>query len=54
MPTVSPDGKTVAFAAQTLRIGAFWDFQVHLLDLATGKTQPLAVVRRRLLADLVA
>lgn len=42
MPAVSPDGRTVAFAAQTLRIGEFWNFQVHLLDLATGQTRPLA------------
>ena len=41
MPSVSPDGRKVAFAAQTLRVGAFWDFQVHLLDLATGKTEPV-------------
>lgn len=41
MPAVSPDGRRVAFAAQTLRVGAFWNFQVHLLDLATGGTQPV-------------
>jgi Tol biopolymer transport system component len=41
MPAVSPDGRKVAFAAQTLRIGAFWDFQVHLLDVASGKAEPL-------------
>lgn len=39
MPAVSPDGTTVAFAAQTLRVGAFWNFQVHLLDVATGTTE---------------
>jgi Tol biopolymer transport system component len=41
MPSVSPDGRKVAFAAQTLRVGAFWDFQVHVLDLASGRTEPL-------------
>ncbi len=41
MPNVSPDGARVAFAAQTLRIGQFWDFQVHVLDVARGTTQAL-------------
>ena len=41
MPAVSPDGTKVAFAAQTLRVGAFWNFQVHLLDLASGRTEPV-------------
>jgi len=41
MPAVSPDGRTVAFAAQTLRVGAFWNFQVHLLDVASGRTTPV-------------
>src|SRR6188472_905822 len=41
MPNVSPDGKSVAFAAQTLQRLNFWEFQVHILDLATGKTRPL-------------
>lgn len=41
MPAVSPDGVKVAFAAQTLRVGAFWNFQVHLLDVATGRTEPV-------------
>jgi Tol biopolymer transport system component len=41
MPAVSPDGTRVAFAAQTLRVGAFWAFQVHLLDLASGRSEPL-------------
>ena len=41
MPAVSPDGSTVAFAAQTLRVGAFWNFQVHLFDLASGRTTPV-------------
>ena len=41
MPAVSPDGAKVAFAAQTLRLGEFWVFQVHMLDLASGRTEPL-------------
>jgi TolB protein len=41
MPAPSPDGARVAFAAQTLRIGQFWVFQIHLLDLATGRTTAL-------------
>jgi len=41
MPNVSPDGKSVAFAAQTLQRLNFWEFQVHILDLATGKTRAL-------------
>ena len=41
MPNVSPDGKLVAFAAQTLQRLNFWEFQVHVLDLATGKTRAL-------------
>jgi TolB protein len=41
MPNVSPDGKSVAFAAQTLQRLQFWEFQVHILDLATGKTRAL-------------
>ncbi len=43
MPAVSPDGARVAFAAQTLRVGAFWNFQVHLLDVASGRTEPVPV-----------
>jgi TolB protein len=42
MPTVSPDGRSVAFAAQTMRAGQFWLFQVHILDLASKGTTPLA------------
>jgi Tol biopolymer transport system component len=42
MPTVSPDGSRVAFAAQTMRAGQFWLFQVHILDLASKGTTPLA------------
>lgn len=41
MPAVSPEGHRAAFAAQTLRVGAFWDFQIHLLDFTSGRTQPL-------------
>jgi len=41
MPSVSPDGKSVAFAAQTLQRLQFWEFQVHVLDLASGKTRAL-------------
>jgi Tol biopolymer transport system component len=42
MPTVSPDGSRVAFAAQTMRAGQFWLFQVHILDLASKAATPLA------------
>ncbi len=41
MPSSSPDGTRLAFAAQTLRAGAFWDFQVHVLP-ARGAPVPLA------------
>ena len=41
MPSVSADGRLVAFAAQTLQRLNFWEFQVHMLDLATGKTRAL-------------
>ncbi len=41
MPTVSPDGRSVAFAAQTLERLQFWEFQIHVLDLATGRTRAL-------------
>ena len=41
MPNVSPDGKLVAFAAQTLQRLQFWEFQVHVLDLDTVKTRAL-------------
>jgi Tol biopolymer transport system component len=41
MPAVAPKTGTVAFAAQTLRMGAFWDFQVHLLDPRSGVASPL-------------
>lgn len=42
MPTVSPDGTRVAFASQTLRVGAFWNYQVQVLDLASGQVQAAA------------
>jgi Tol biopolymer transport system component len=32
MPSPAPDGVRVAFAAQSLRAGAFWGFQVHVLS----------------------
>ena len=38
MPSISPDGKSVTFAAQTLQRLNFWDFQIHVLELATGDT----------------
>jgi len=41
MPNVSPDGRSVAFAAQTLQRLQFWEFQVHVLDLASGQTRAL-------------
>ena len=41
MPNVSPDGKLVTFAAQSLERLQFWLFQIHVLDLATGRTRPL-------------
>lgn len=42
MPTVSPDGTRVAFASQTLRVGAFWNYQVQVLDLASGQVRAAA------------
>lgn len=42
MPAVSPDGRQVAFGGQTLRMGQFWAYQVHVLDLSTGESGPLA------------
>ncbi|MGE0125184.1 MAG: hypothetical protein AB7U25_19840 [Vicinamibacterales bacterium] len=41
MPAVSPAGGRIAFAAQTLRMGAFWDFQVHVIDPRSGAAEPL-------------
>lgn len=43
MPTVSPDGTRVAFASQTLRVGAFWNYQVQVLDLETGAITPVGL-----------
>lgn len=40
MPSVSPAPSRTAFAAQTLRVGAFWDFQVHVRD-ARGAIVPV-------------
>ena len=42
MPATGPAGSRLAFAAQTLRMGAFWDFQVHLLDPRSGVTTAVA------------
>ena len=42
----------MTFAAQTLQRLQFWEFQIHVLDLATGKTRALDQQRRRLLADV--
>jgi len=41
MPAISPDGRFVTYAAQTLQRLQFWEFQIHVLELATGKTRPL-------------
>lgn len=41
MPNVSADGRSIAFAAQTLARLQFWEFQVHVLDLASGRTRAL-------------
>lgn len=40
MPSPSPDGTRIAFAAQSLRAGAFWSYQVHVLS-AGGATPAL-------------
>ncbi len=40
MPSVSPAPSRTAFAAQTLRVGAFWDFQVHV-RAASGAIVPV-------------
>lgn len=42
MPTVSPDGQRVAFASQTLRVGDFWNYQVQVLDLSTGRVEAVS------------
>ena len=41
MPSISPDGRFVAYAAQTLQRLQFWEFQIHVLELATGKIRAL-------------
>ena len=41
MPSVSADGRYVTYAAQTLQRLQFWEFQIHVLDLATGKVRAL-------------
>lgn len=41
MPSVSPDGRSIAYAAQTLQRLQFWEFQIHVLDLATGTIRAL-------------
>ena len=41
MPGVSPDGRFVTYAAQTLQRLQFWEFQIHVLELATGKIRAL-------------
>jgi Tol biopolymer transport system component len=40
MPSPAPDGRRIAFAAQSLRAGAFWGYQVHVLA-AGGAAPPL-------------
>ena len=41
MPNVSPDGRSVTFAAQSLERLQFWLFQIHVLDLGSGRTRSL-------------
>ena len=41
MPAVSADGRFVTYAAQTLQRLQFWEFQIHVLELATGKVRAL-------------
>lgn len=41
MPNVSPDGRYLAYAAQTLQRLRFWEFQIHVLELATGQLRAL-------------
>lgn len=41
MPSISPDGRFVTYAAQTLQRLQFWEFQIHVLELATGKVRAL-------------
>jgi Tol biopolymer transport system component len=40
MPAAAANPARVAFAAQTLRVGAFWDFQIHVRQ-ADGSTAPV-------------
>jgi Tol biopolymer transport system component len=40
MPSPAPDGARIAFAAQSLRAGAFWGYQVHVLS-ASGAAPAL-------------
>jgi Tol biopolymer transport system component len=41
MPAPSAGPPRIAFAAQTLRVGAFWDYQIHVRQ-ADGTTTPVA------------
>lgn len=41
MPNVSPDGRYLTYAAQTLQRLQFWEFQIHVLDLQTGAIRAL-------------
>ena len=41
MPSISSDGRFVTYAAQTLQRLQFWEFQIHVLELATGKARAL-------------
>jgi Tol biopolymer transport system component len=43
MPSVSPDGNWVAFAAMTFPSAFGWTYQVHVLELATRMTWPFDV-----------
>lgn len=40
MPSVSPDGNSAAFVAQTFPHEGGWTFQVHVIDLASKTTRP--------------
>lgn len=40
MPSPAPDGARIAFAAQSLRLGAFWSYQVHVWSPG-GSAPPL-------------
>jgi TolB protein len=41
MPAPAASPPRIAFAAQTLRVGAFWDYQIHVRQ-ADGTTTPVA------------